>query len=492
MPARQLALDTAAPEQVTRALDRLREELEIAPDFPADALAEAEAAASAPPGPPPEADATDLPLVTIDPPGSRDLDQALHLERDGEGYLVRYAIAALATFVTPGGALDRAVHDRGVTVYGPTGSYPLHPAALSAGAASLLPGEDRPAYLWQLRLDGAGELVEASVDLARVRSRAQLTYEQIQGALDGGPDSGLPPSVPADLPSLLRAVGQLRERIERDRGGVSLDIPEQLVEENDHGYVLAYRATLPVEGWNAQISLLTGMAAAQMMLDAGVGVLRTLPAADPRDVERLRRSARALGVDWSRETPYADLLHRLDSGVPAHAAFLNEATLLFRGAGYLVLGGQEHQPEETRHAAIAADYAHVTAPLRRLVDRYGLEICRAHCAGAEVPPWVLEGLDGLPETMATTTRRANAYERGAVDALEALVLQNRVGDTFDGVILEADDGKDGLRHGTVAVAEPAVHGRIEGRDLPVGEPVTVRLVDVDVPERRVRFEPADS
>ena len=96
--------------------------------------------------------------MTIDPPGARDLDQALHIERRGDGHRVHYAIADPASFVTPGGALDRDAHARGATVYAPDGKIPLHPPVLSEGAASLLPGEWRPAVLWTLDLDAAGEL----------------------------------------------------------------------------------------------------------------------------------------------------------------------------------------------------------------------------------------------------------------------------------------------------------------------------------------------
>ncbi|WP_454777772.1 RNB domain-containing ribonuclease [Georgenia muralis] len=541
MVSRYLRLDVAPPEEVLRALSSLRDELGISPDFPPEVMAEAEEAAGgsgdgaapggvAPGGPTPEVatvDATDIPFVTVDPPGSRDLDQALHLETDGDGLRVRYAIAAVSTFVTPGGAIDREAHARGVTVYGPDGSYALHPPQLGAGVASLLEGQNRPAYLWHLRVDASGALVDARVELAVVRSRAQLTYEEVQAAHDGR--APLPTGVPADLPRLLRRFGELRVEQERARGGISLDIPEQSVVRNEHGFVLSYRATLPVEEWNAQVSLLTGMAAAAMMREAGVGILRTLPEADPRDVDRLRRTARALGVEWPRSTPYPELVRSLDSAVPAHAAFLNEATTLFRGAGYLAFGiGDETggdaggveagvgeaaggeagvgrargdagaEPTNTRHAAIAAEYAHVTAPLRRLVDRYGLAVCLAHCSGKPVPPWVLDALPGLPATMSAATRRAGAYERGAVDALEALVLRGREGEEFAGVITESDgevappggtdrDGDSRRERGTVELREVAVKGRVEGSSLPVGEEVRVRLVEADVPGRKVLF-----
>ena len=534
MVSRYLRLDTAPPEGVLRALASLREELGVSEEFPPDVMAEADATAggseegsvpagAAREGAAPEVvtvDATDIPFVTVDPPGSRDLDQALHLEADGEGIRVRYAIAAVSTFVAPGGAIDREAHARGVTVYGPDGAYALHPPQLGAGVASLLEGQNRPADLWHLRVDGTGELVDATVELAVVRSRAQLTYEEVQAAHDGG--AALPPGVPADLPGLLRRFGELRLERERARGGISLDIPEQSVVRNDHGFVLAYRATLPVEEWNAQVSLLTGMAAAAMMREAGVGILRTLPEADPRDVARLRRTARALGVEWPEGTPYPELVRSLDSALPAHAAFLNEATTLFRGAGYLAFGvpgdGDDENRDDggngnddggtepdTRHAAIAAEYAHVTAPLRRLVDRYGLAVCLAHCRRSPVPRWVLDALPGLPATMAGATRRASAYERGAVDALEALVLQGREGEEFTGVITESDgvraggagehgggtgpDGGDAERseRGTVELREVAVKGRVEGPSLPVGEEVRVRLVEADVAGRKVLF-----
>ncbi|WP_127125936.1 RNB domain-containing ribonuclease [Georgenia sp. SYP-B2076] len=500
MPSRYLRIQAAAPEKVRTALARLRDELDLPAEFPPEVLTEATwASRLAPDG----ADATDVPFVTIDPPGSRDLDQALHIQADGDGYLVRYAIASVASFVAPGGAIDRETHQRGVTVYGPDGTVPLHPPILSAGAASLLEGQVRPACVWHLRLGADGGLVDARVERATVRSRAQLTYEQLQAALDGG--APLPPAVPGDLPERLRAVGRLRQRQEVRRGGVSLDIPEQDAERADHGYVLTYRATLPVEGWNAQMSLLTGIAAAGIMRDAGVGILRTLPSADPRDVARLRRTATALGVPWPAPMGYGELLRTLDSGVPAHAAFLNEATTLFRGAGYLAFGvdpqpaaavpagtaqpaGTAEPARTTAHAAIAAEYAHVTAPLRRLVDRYGLEVCVAHCAGNEVPDWVREALPGLPGTMAGTVRRAGAYERGALDAVEALVLEGHVGETFDGVVVDVDGDRDGApQRGTVVLNRPAVRARVDGDALPLGERVTVRLDDVDVPERRVRF-----
>ncbi len=448
----------------------IRTEYEVPVEFPPDAAAEAEQAAAdggRVAGTGRRTDLTDLPFVTIDPPGSRDLDQAMHLSRDGAGYRVRYAIADVAAFVTPGGALDLAVRDRALTVYCPDRRVGLHPEVLSEGAASLLPGQTRPAVVWDVRLDADGEVLSADVGRAVVRSRAQLDYPTQQRALDEGR---------ADpMIELLTEVGAARARIERARGGVSLGKPEQeVVDAPGGGWDLEFRAPRPVEDHNAQISLLTGMTAAAMMLEAGVGVLRTMPAAPPEAVRRLRLRGLALGVPWPKGMSYGDVLASLDRSLPATAAFLDAAVSLFRGAAWEPFVGTP--PDDVVHGAVAAPYAQVTAPLRRLVDRYGTEVCLAAQEGQEPPEWVLAGLEDLGRVMAEGNRRASAVDRACTDLVEAAVLAPHIGEEFDGVAL---DGR------TVQLTHPAVVARTVEDDLPAGRAVRVRLVRADPQERQV-------
>jgi exoribonuclease R len=281
---------------------------------------------------------------------------------------------------------------------------------------------------------------------------------------------------------LLREVGLLRQERERRQHGIDLAIPEQEVEQDGAGYVLRFRALLPVEGWNAQISLLTGQAAAELMLEGRVGLLRTLPEADPSAVDRLRRTAKALGIDWPEHVTYAEIIRTLDRAEPAHAAFLVESTVLLRGSGYEAFAGDP--PEHPVHAGVGAEYAHATAPLRRLVDRYVGEVCVAVCADAEVPSWVTAALPQLPETMEMSNRRAQQYEAGIISTVEAAVLRQRVGEIFDAVVVEVDEHDGG---GTVQLVQPAVTAHCAG-DLPLGERVRVRLALADVARRQVRFE----
>ena len=475
MAQRRIRFSAADGPAVAAAFSELRENLDVALGFPDEVLADADESARSPRLP--DADETGIAFVTIDPPDSQDLDQALHVERRGEGFRVRYAIADVAAFVRPGGLMDREAHTRGETLYAPDRNACLYPAAIAEDAGSLLPDEPRPALVWTMDVDSTGEGVAVEVKRALVRSKAKLDYAAVQRSLDDGT---------ADEPLLLlREVGLLRQERERRLSGIDLPIPEQQIELRPEGFELSFRAPLPVERWNAQVSLLTGQAAAELMLEARVGVLRTLPKADDGAVARLRRSADALGVRWPEELSYAEFIRGLDPGVPMHAAVLVESTVLLRGSGYAAFDGQA--PREPKHAGVGAPYAHATAPLRRLVDRYVGEVCVAVCAGAEVPDWARAALPGLPETMERSNRRAQQYEAGILSTIEAAVLEDSVGHVFDAVVVEVDDDE---ARGVVQLIAPAVTARCEG-ELPLGERVRVRLTLADVAERRVRFELAE-
>ncbi|MFH8927662.1 RNB domain-containing ribonuclease [Streptomyces pristinaespiralis] len=479
MPRRHMKATGAAEAPLGAALRELRAKLDVPGDFPAAVLAEADTAARAPRLP--AQDAKDIPFFTIDPPGSVDLDQAMHLARRDGGYRVHYAIADVAAFVTPGSALDAEAHRRVQTLYFPDGKVPLHPPGLSEKAASLLPGQSAPALLWRIDLDAEGRTVGTDVRRALVRSRARLDYEGAQRQIDSGT---------AEEPlALLKDIGTLREALEVERGGISLNVPEQEVTEGDGGYVLEYRAPRPADGWNAQISLLTGMAAAGLMTASGTGILRTLPTAPDGAVARLRRSAKALRVEWPHHVSYADLVRSLDPREPRNAAFLQECTTLLRGAGYTAFTGGV-LPDPAVHAAVAAEYTHCTAPLRRLVDRYAGELCLAAVAGQEPPEWVTAALEALPKEMAEGGRRGNTVERECLDIVEAIVLRDRIGEVFDAVVVDVKENDPSA--GTVHLEDPAVVARVEGGGdaLPLGERLRVRLTEADPGRAKVRFTPA--
>lgn len=452
----------------------LRIELEVPGDFDSSALTQAERAATNVRLP--DEDATDIPFVTIDPAGSRDLDQALHIAREDDGFLVSYAIADVGSFVEPETSLDAETRRRGETLYFPDVRVPLHPPVLSEGAASLLPGQIRPAVLWRMALDASGAVTSVQVIRARVRSTAQLDYAGVQRAIDAG-------SPPGPVEALVD-VGTRRLALARARHAINLDLPEQSVEpDGPGGWTLALRTTLPVERYNAEISLMTGMCAASMMLAGGFGLLRTVPPPDAGAVATLRRAATALGITWPDGAAPGDVLDSVDRSDPRHVAFIDHAVALLRGSGYTSFDGSA--PAQPQHSGIGAPYAHVTAPLRRLVDRFGSEICLALHAGTAIPEWVRRAVPGLPAQMQHADQRAHQADRAVVDATEAWLLRDRVGEQFDAVVIDADE-----RAGTVVLDEPAVRARCSGADLPVGDRIRVRLVTADVERREVRFDRA--
>jgi exoribonuclease R len=446
--------------------------LGISREYPEDAQAEAAAAAADPVLP--ETDNTDVPFVTIDPAGSLDLDQALYLERAGDGYRVRYAIADVPSFVVPGGALDAETRRRGQTIYPPDGAIPLHPLVLSNGAASLLPGQVRSAFVWDFALDGGANLTSTKLQRARVRSRARLDYVGVQAAIDGGTAD--------ETLALLKEIGLKRIQLELARGAANLTLPETEIDEVDGGYRLVRRKPQPSEDWNAQLSLLTGMAAAQLMIGAKVGILRTMPAPEQWASDKFRRQTIALGRPWPEDQPYGAYLRELDTTDPKQLAIMHAAGSLFRGAGYTAFDGSV--PVGLVQAAVAASYTHATAPLRRLVDRFVLVVCEAIANGRAIPSWAREALPTLPGLMEHSSGVTSQFEHRAIDTVEAAILSTHVGEVFDATVISLS--KTG---GSIQLTEPAVTAHCNGA-LVDGSVLRARLVQADIPTGQVTFETA--
>lgn len=450
----------------------VRAEFDLVDEFSPDALAEARHATDRYADV--REDRTDLPLVTIDPPGSMDLDQALHLERTDDGFVLHYAIADVYALVEPGGALDAETHRRGQTFYLPDGSVPLHPRELSEGTASLLPDAGRPAALWRIETDHRAEPVAVSVRRALVRSVARMDYAGVQRDADAG---RLHPSVEA-LPDF----GRLRAAAALARGAIELRLPAQDVVQHGDGWTLQIEPRTEADEWNSEISLLTGMCAAQMMIDGRVGLLRTLPPADPAAVDTLRRTARSLDVPWPSGLGVGAFLASLDANDPKTLVLMSEAPTLLRGASYAAFDGE--LPETILHGAIGAPYAHVTAPLRRLSDRYATEVCLAVSSGRDVPEAVRAELSAMPKIMSSTDSLAGKVNRACIDLTEAVVLAPRVGETFEATVLkEATERRDA----EVFVASETVIGPCGGAPEEGGT-VRVRLTLADPQARKIRFD----
>ena len=165
----------------------------------------------------------------------------------------------------------------------------------------------------------------------------------------------------------------------------------------------------------------------------------------------------------------AEVIEALHGSDVGHLALMQDATSLLRGAGYESFDGAG--PDVRSHAGIGEPYAQVTAPLRRLVDRFGLEVCLAVSAGTEVDADVRAALPTLPELMDVSDHRASHVDRAVVDQVEAWSVD--VGQQFPAVVMRANDD-----NATVMLRSPAVVATCAAPNLKPGTRVTVEVAEV--------------
>jgi exoribonuclease R len=399
-------------------LSAIRQQFSVPAGFPDEVEQAAQAAAQRVPSD--HVDRTNWPFVTLDPASATDLDQAFAIEAAGADWLLHYAIADVAWFVDDGDAVDTAAWARGVTTYLPDGKASLYPRVLSEGAASLLPGGERPATILTVRIapDGAARL--DAVERARIRSRAKLAYETV---------------APDDLPVGFTDIAARIGAAEQARGAARVDPPEQEVEREDSGhYQLRFRPYSVAETQNAALSLAANMAVADALLAARTGLFRVMAGPDARAVARLRRTAQAFGLHWPPDMPLDSFEKTLDPHQPAQAAFMLAIRRSSSGASYV-----PYQAGVVPwHSAMAATYAHASAPLRRLADRYVLRAVAAVANGQAVPDAVTAAFDRLPAVMGKAEQRAAQIDRAVIDLAEVAVLSGQEGQSFDAVVTDVD------------------------------------------------------
>lgn len=445
-------------------LDAIRTQFQLPDAYPASAKKEADDAARR--SIDHHADRTALPFVTLDPESSRDLDQAFAIEPSGSDMLLHYAIADVGWFVADGGAMDSEAWLRGTTQYLPDGKVPLYPTMLSDGVASLLPEGDRPAIVFTVRIDPAGQGRLDGVERARIRSRAKLAYETVR-----------PDQLPAGFDELSRRV----EAAEKARGAARVDPPEQEVIRDEGCYKLRLSPQSWAEEKNAALSLATNLAVAETLLASQTGLFRTMEEPQEWAVRRLRHTAKALGVQWPKQEPMQELERRLDPALPADAGLMLAIRRASPGAAY------EPYRAGVRpwHSAVAASYAHATAPLRRLADRFVVEAALAVANGRPVPAPVQAAFERLPDVMQKADALAGQISRAVIDLAEAVSLLGREGERFDAVVTDVDQ-----RGARIQLCSPPVVARLKSNGMSPGDELTVRLDSAEPATRSVRFSVA--
>ncbi|CDX28398.1 Ribonuclease [Mesorhizobium sp. SOD10] len=456
---------TDPAQALSTGLAKIRTEFHVPDGFPPEVAAAAQAAARRMPGQ--HVDRTAMPFVTLDPASSTDLDQAFSIDASGGDLLLHYAIADVAWFVEDGDAIDLEAWNRTETFYLPDGKAGLYPLLLAEAAASLLPDGPRPAVIFTIRVAGDGAVKLDSAERAIIQSRAKLAYDSVKAS-----------DVPAGFAELARRMAMNEER----RGASRVDPPEQEVERLADGtFRLSFRPLLQSEQDNAALSLAANMAIADAMLVHKTGLFRVMSGPDASKVQRLRNAAQALGLSWPASTSLRDYQRTLDPADPRQAALMLEIRRAGNGASY-----QPYQEGVVPwHEAMAATYAHATAPLRRLADRYVVRCALAIANGQPVPQAVTDAFARLPKVMGRADARASQISHAAIDLAEAVMLKGHEGETFKAVVTDIVD--HGVR---VQLADMPVVANVKASGLRQGDSLALKLVSADPDQRSIVFDPA--
>jgi VacB/RNase II family 3'-5' exoribonuclease len=443
-------------------LAAIRGEFQVPDGFPPEVLAAAETAAKRVPNE--HADRTDRPFVTLDPASSTDLDQAFAIARAGNDLLLHYAIADVAWFVDDDGPIDAEAWRRGATLYLPDGKAGLYPPVLSEGAASLLPDGPRPCVIFTIRIDPDGKAHLDGAERAIVRSRAKLAYSKVADA---------------DLPEGFAEFAARMQAAEAKRGASRVDPPEQEVAETNGHYELVFRERFAAEDRNAALSLAANLAIADALQAHHTGLFRVMAGPDERAVKRLRFTARALGLDWPDAAPLADFERGLDPADPKQAAFMTAIRRAGSGAAYVPY----REGVVPWHAALAATYAHATAPLRRLADRYVVRATLAIANGEAVPDVVTAAFDKLPKVMGRADAHSGQIERAVIDLAETVMLGDRIGDVFEAVVTDLDE-----RGARIQLRDLPIVARVVAHNVDPGETIRVKLIAAEPATRTITFQ----
>ncbi len=453
-------------------------------------------------------DLRDRPLVTIDGADARDFDDAVHAERDGDGFRVTVAIADVAEYVTPGSALDDEAQQRGTSTYFPDRVVPMLPETLSNGLCSLNPDVDRLVLVCEMTLDEKGKVTRSRFSEGVMRSAARLTYDQVRKMVELG-DTELNQRfghLRSHLDTLYDVYRLLSKR-RRRRGAIDFDSDEvQFVFDAD-GRVegLNRRSRHDAHRLIEECMIAANVEAARTAQQNGLPVLFRVHDTPPPDkLAELETflSAHGLKVGWTDDPEPADLSRIQDAARGTPIEPLVDAVLL-RSLALAV-----YQPENLGHFGLALDaYAHFTSPIRRYPD---LLLHRALKHSLRRKPrgeYAYSGkrMTELGRECSWLERRAEEASREVDERLKCQYMQRHLGDSFDGVITGVtgfgvfveivEMGVSGLVHIT-SLPNDYYHfdpvGRVltgerRGLRYRLADTVRVEVMSVSVDERKIDF-----
>ena len=444
-------------------------------------------------------DIRDLPLITIDPEDAKDHDDAVWAAPDEDpknkgGWQVIVAIADVAAYVTPGGALDRGAYKRGNSVYLPDRVVPMLPERLSNDLCSLRENEERPCLAVRMVFDKHGNKRSHRFLRGWMKSAAKLAYQDAQDAIDGKGHEKANLLLDDVLKPLWGAYFSVREARQR-REPLEIDSPERRIRVGADGQILGVetRERFDAHKLIEEFMIQANVCAAESLEDKRTPLIyRVHEEPSKEKIDNLADFLPTVGLKWTRgERVVTGRFNKLLAQAKSseHYATINEVVL--RSQSQAV-----YDTENQGHFGLNLDrYAHFTSPIRRYAD---LTVHRALIRALKL------GDDGqsdeerskltvIAEEITHSERRAMAAERDAVDRFIALYLADKVGGEFDGRITGVtrfgafvrlnETGADGLvpisRLGQERFEhmerEHALVGLQTGGRYRLGMPVSVRI-----------------
>ncbi len=451
-------------------------------------------------------DLRELALVTIDGEDARDFDDAVYAEPHPRGWRLVVAIADVTHYVREGTALDAEALRRATSVYLPNRVLPMLPERLSNGICSLRPEEDRLCMVADMVLDPRGKLVSSELYPGVMRSQARCTYNEVQDVLDGKdvPHRNAFKPLFERLMALARVLMQMR----KERGAIDFNLPEHKVvlDEDGQPVRMERRERKDSHRLIEECMLAANEAVAKFFADQGLpSVYRYHGEPDEEKLATFAQLAQAYGFRLLPEEISPQQLNAFMAQLQGHPEERALNQLLLRSMMQAV-----YTASDVGHYGLAAEYyLHFTSPIRRYPDLLVHRLLKAHWArnGQERSPAQLEREEQRLESMAAQSsereRAAMQVEREVVSFYAALMMKDRLGEEFDatiaglvefGFFVELDEVHvEGLVRADSLPGsrfEKALHSFTlpSGFRVRVGQKARVRLINVNLPLRRIEFE----
>jgi ribonuclease R len=449
-------------------------------------------------------------LVTIDGADARDFDDAVYCERSGTGWRLLVAIADVSHYVAIGSSLDQEATRRGTSVYFPDRVVPMLPEVLSNGLCSLNPKVDRLCMVCEMRVNVDGKVTRATFFEGVMRSKARLTYSQVNEMLEGKAINAVPKDLHApirELHALYKAFAKARGR----RGAIEIDLPQTKFKLNDDGEIDRIEVVPRNDAHRLieECMIAANVQAAKFLKKHRIpGLYRVHARPDPDRFDELRLYLVSLGLkvahpEHVQPRDFTKIIRQTADRPDATAIMMTMLRSLTHA---------EYSPANIGHFGLALEsYAHFTSPIRRYPDLLVHRAIRHIVRGGKPGRYDYGGreMERLGTITSAHEKRAEEATRDVEAWLKCQYMEQHLGDEFDGVITGVTNFGvfvqittllvDGLVHVT-SLSNDYYHfdsgsqslvGERTGRQFRLGDAMRVQVNKVDMDSRRIDFRPVE-